>query len=69
MSKLGVIEGVVLPFEAPEIATHVPQCHKVRIFSQLEFLLQVYDLFSCFNLEELRLWHLDHNLVAVGASH
>ena len=69
MAKLCVIQRVVLPLEPPEIATHVPQSHEVRILRQLEFLLQVYDLFSCFNLKELRLWHLDHYFIAIGACH
>ena len=69
MAKLSVIERVVLPLKAPEIATHIPQCDKVRIFGQLEFLLQIYDLFSCLNLQELSLGHLDHHLVTVGACH
>lgn len=65
MAKLGVIEGVIVSFEAPEVAAHLLERLKVRFFRQFKLLLQVDYLLFSFDLEKLSLWHFNHNFVTV----
>ena len=67
--QLIVVKRVIFLVEAPKVATHVLERREVGLFRQLEFLLEVDDLLTRLDLQQLCPGHFDHDLVAVGAGH
>ena len=65
MTKFSIVQRILTTAKTPEIAAHISQCIEIRVFSQLELLLEVHDLFASFYLQELSFGDFDSDFVTV----